>query len=132
MKNKIFYNSIKDEFYPTSLYPHGGIPPFSEDVTDKYAEYRALELQGYTRTAGEDGLPVYTAPVITPVAPAIQAKRLLQQTHHLELDSHDDLLSSEQDDEFMTWRKQLVAVAYGKSNELPETPEFINPLIESY
>lgn len=128
MKTKIFYNSIKDEFYPTSLYPHGGIPPFSVDVTDKYKEYRALELQGYTRTAGDDGLPVYTAPVNTTSAKA-KAKTLLHATHHYELDSHDELFTEEQDAEFMAWRKQLVLVAHGKSEDLPETPEFMKVLL---
>lgn len=41
-----------------------------------------------------------------------KAHILLRKTHHLELDSHSDIMTSEQYDTFLEWRKKLVNIAY--------------------
>lgn len=128
--NEIFYNSIKDEFYSTNLYPHGGIPPFSIDVTVQYREYRALELQGYTRAPGEDGLPVYTAPEITINKVAI-AKNLIDVTNHFDTDSFQSKYWTEEEEvDFEKWRHSLFEVIYEGSEDLIDPPDFVQAMLD--
>ena len=128
--NKIYYLAKQNRFYFSNVNIHS-IPVVAIDVTDKYQEYRALELQGYTREAGENGLPVYTAPNFTIDTKQV-AKQLLDKTHCFETPTHKELLfTGDEYAEFENWRRELIGVII-EGNELPPTPPFITSLMENY
>ena len=127
--DKIFYYAKENAFYFDKI--HKSRPVDAIDVTEQYAEYRALELQGHTREAGEEGLPVYTAPNFTIDTKQV-AKQLLAKTHCFETPTHKELLfTGEEYAAFENWRKELLGVII-EDNELPETPTFITDLMRDY
>lgn len=123
----IYYSAKNNEFYHANLINRIPLPPFV-DVTDLYKGYRKLELQGYTRTAGEDGYPIYTLPEVIPNYPE-QASRLLSLTDCYELPTYQErYIAPEQRTAFSIWRNALHDVVLDGA-ELPDTPDFVKALI---
>lgn len=124
---KYFY--YKGNFYIQGV--HHKIPAASVEITaEQYQQHRNNISNGHTFTHDdENNQPIYIAPVSRQIDHAIVAKQLLTTTHHFEMPTCRRYFEDDkQYQEFEEWRYKLHDVIQ-HSQELPETPEFIQKIL---